>query len=176
MAIGKTSGVYIATIPAVKYLLEGVAVCIDPSVGSRSSQPGFAVYKKQVLVESGVFRLPPDKPVFERLRLLATQLRRLYTKYDPDVLIFEDIPSMRHGGGNAAAHASLLKAVGVILSVPGPPFCIGIQPVSWKPNVCAAYIKGDEYDAVEIGRIVVELAGHIHAGTKMGKKVRIKNV
>lgn len=172
MTISKTSGGYIATLPAVKHLLEGVAVCIDPSVGSRSSQPGYAVSRQGELVESGTFRIPPDKPIHMRLRLLATQLRRLYTKYDPDVLVYEDIPAVRYGGGNANSHSSLIKAVGAILSVPGPELCVGILPSSWKANARTEYEKSDENDAIEILYVIVELARGISLDNSTGKKSR----
>lgn len=160
--ISKTSRVYINTLPAVKHLIDGVVVGIDPSIGSRSSQPGYAVYIAGELVESGTFRIPPEKHIHDRLRLLATHVRRLYNKYDPDVLVYEDIPASRYGGGNANSHSSLIKAVGAILSVPGPELCVGILPVSWKNEARSGYIKGDEEDAVELAYVVIKLARRIH--------------
>lgn len=158
MAIGKDTEVYKQTMQAYYHLINGLVVSIDPSVGSSSSMPGYAVYRQAKLVESGTFPLNPKDSVPVRLRVLANHLRKLYVKYPADVLVFEDIPSLRQGGGNANAHASLLKAVGAILSVPGPTHYVGIMPVSWKRQVSEHYQKGDESDAIEIGRIVLDLA------------------
>ena len=75
--------------------------------------------------------------------------------------------------GNAVAHASLLKALGAILSVPGPDGYVGIMPVSWKKMVRDTYTKGDEADAVEIGHVIIECAAQIKyniENPKGGKK------
>jgi hypothetical protein len=71
--------------------------------------------------------------------------------------------------GNANAHASLLKALGAILSVPGPDGYVGIMPVSWKKMIRNTYEKGDEADAVEIGYIVIECAAQIKYTRENGK-------
>lgn len=172
--ITKTSGCYEATVANLKPLLEGVAISIDPSIGSTSSMPGYAVYRQTELIDSGILRIPPHLKVWERLRRLANHMRRLYKTYDPDILIYEEIPSQRQGGGNANSHASLLKALGVILSVPGPDGYVGIYPVSWKKHARSSYVKGDEEDAREIGYVVLELAKRIRqekeeAGTKRSR-------
>jgi hypothetical protein len=174
MAIGKGSKVYLEVSNNIKGLTMGVVVAIDPSVGSSSSMPGWAVYRVGVLVESGIISLPREKALVPRLRALARSMRDIYRKYLPDVLVYEEIPAQRHGMGNAEAHASLLKAVGVILSIEGPEAAVGIYPVSWKGMVSDHYIKGDEEDAREIGRIVIEHAflqqQQTTATKKKGKK------
>lgn len=102
--------------------------------------------------------------------MLANGIRKLYRDFDPDVLVYEEIPAQRYGGGgNANAHASLLKALGVILSVPGPDGYVGIYPISWRKLVRETYVKGDEADAVEIGWIVIELAREIRDKKKRDK-------
>jgi hypothetical protein len=162
MSISKSSNVYISTSDYLKEVTEGLVVAIDPSIGSSSSMPGWAVYRAGRYVASGTFEIQRQLSVPERLRSLANHIRKLYIQYPPDVLIYEEIPSLRQGGGgNANAHASLLKAVGAILSVPGPTGYIGIMPISWKRLVREDYVKGDERDAVEIGWIVIELAKEI---------------
>lgn len=157
--VGKNTECYKQTSQYLQEILEGVVVSIDPSIGSSSSQPGWAVYRQSKLVASGVFDIPAHKSVWERLRRLANAVRKLYKKFNPDILIYEEIPAQRYGlGGNAGAHASLLKAVGAILSVPGTEGCVGIHPQSWKKLARADYSKGDEADAVEMGWVVIELA------------------
>ena len=158
MAIGKGSKVYLEVSNNIKGLTMGVVISIDPSIGSSSSMPGWAVYRAGELVASGVISLPREKSLVTRLKALANNMRMLYRKYLPDVLVYEEIPAQRHGMGNAEAHASLLKAVGVILSIEGPEAAVGIYPVSWKGMVSEQYVKGDEADAIEIGRIVIEHA------------------
>jgi hypothetical protein len=76
-------------------------------------------------------------------------------------MVYEDIAPRRYGGGSAAGHASLLKAVGAILSVSGPDHYIRFSPRVWKKLVSGTYRKGDEADAREMLRIAVDLAKHI---------------
>jgi hypothetical protein len=143
---------------AGKLPLTGTVVVIDPSIGSTSSLPGYAVYVRRKLKESGVLQVKRSGSLQDRLQQLAKELRALYKKYDPDVLVYEEIPPRRYGGGNAEAHASLLKSVGAILSVTGPKYYIRIKPLIWKKLVTEEYEKGDEADAIEMGRIVLELS------------------
>lgn len=169
MSLTKTSKAYISIEENLQRLLEGVVVSIDPSIGSSSSMPGWAVYRAGQYVASGIFEMAVHKSLPERLRTLANHIRKLYNEYPPDVLVYEDIPAQRYGMGNAVAHASLLKALGAILSVPGPDGYVGIMPVSWKQLVRDTYNKGDEADAVEIGHVVIECAGQIRYNKENGK-------
>lgn len=169
--ISKTSDAYISTAQNLHGILDGVIMSVDPSIGSTSSMPGWAIYRQGQLVDSGIIEIPPHLSVWKRLRRLANGIRKLYRQYDPDVLVYEEIPAQRYGGGNAQAHASLLKALGVILSVPGPDGYVGIYPLSWKKQVRDTYVKGDEQDAREIGWIIYELAKQIKEG-KDAKKNR----
>lgn len=173
MSLTKTSRAYSDIEANLKGILEGVVISIDPSIGSSSSMPGWAVYKAGDYVASGTFEIPAHRPLPEKLRRLAYHVRKLYDDYPADVLVYEDIPSQRYGMGNANAHASLLKALGAILSVPGPEGYVGIMPVSWKKLVRDTYQKGDEADAVEIGYVVIECAAQIKYNVekqKGGKK------
>lgn len=170
MALSKSSRAYVDIEANHHGLLKGVTVVIDPSVGSSSSMPGWAVYRQGSYVASGIFELPRTKPIQDRLRALSRALTKLYGEYQPDVLVYEDIPAQRHGMGNAVAHASLHKALGVILSVPGPAGFVGIMPISWKKLVRDTYIKGDEADAVEMGHVVIELAHEIMSRSSKGGK------
>jgi hypothetical protein len=161
VSLTKTSKAYGNIEDNLQGILEGVMVSIDPSIGSSSSMPGWAVYRTGQYVASGTFDIPIHRSLPDRLRTLANHIRKLYNEYSPDVLAYEDIPAQRYGMGNAIAHASLLKALGAILSVPGPDGYVGIMPVSWKKMVRDTYTKGDEADAVEIGYVVIECAGQI---------------
>lgn len=132
-------------------------VSVDPSIGSRSSQPGWAVYQEGVLRDSGTFAIDPEESVPLRLQELARLLRNLYAQWHADILCYEQLPSSAQGW-NANGYASLLKALGVILSVKGPRSFVGIHPKTWKRLVRAEYVKSDENDAVEMGYIVIQIA------------------
>lgn len=167
--IGKDTGAYKQIAENIQYILNGVFISIDPSIGSSSSMPGYAVYREGELVESGIFSIAHrDASIPDRLRALHNHVRKLYTKYEPDALVYEDIPVSRHGG-RADSHASLLKAVGAILAVPGTTGHVGIYPVSWKSEARDTYVKGDEADAIEIGYVAIQVARRI-AEWKVSKK------
>lgn len=151
------------------FLTEGTVVCIDPSAGSYSSMPGWAVYKQGELVESGIFQLNPADPIPTRLAELVYLVRKLYNMYQPDILVYEDIPAQRHGG-NAVAHATLLKSVGAILSVSGPRDFVGLMPISWKKMIRPEYVKGDEADAVEMGYVAISESRRIYEKDPPEKK------
>lgn len=166
MALGKDSKAYKSIAKHCSDLALGTVVSIDPSIGSGKggSLPGYAVYEAGELVKSGVFEIQESTDVPWRLQSLTDHLFCLYEEHRPDVLVYEDIPAQNHGG-NAVGHASLLKAVGAILSVPGPDGFVGIMPVSWKKLVRPGYVKGDEADAIEIGWICIQEARRILDGT-----------
>lgn len=170
--LSKTSKAYEEISAARLALVEGVVVAIDPSIGSTSSMPGWAVYTHGSLRCSGTFDMNPGETIPQRLTKLHHYVRQLYKDWDPDVLVYEQIPALRQGGGNANAHASLLKALGVILSVSGPDHYVGIYPISWKKLVRETYAKGDREDAEEIGWICIEEARKIiqEEGRKKDRK------
>jgi hypothetical protein len=78
------------------------------------------------------------------------------------VLVYEEIP-VGGPGRNISSHVTLLKAVGIILSVSGPDHYVGIYPISWKKLVRPEYVKSDEGDAVEFGYICIQTAKEIIA-------------
>lgn len=157
----KKSQAYIAIDKHSHAIANGIIVCIDPSIGSTSSMPGYAVYKAGILQDAGIFTINPKESIPERLTMLSHYVRKLYKLWNPDILVFEEIPAQRYGGGNAVAHASLLKSVGVILSISGPDGYVGMLPISWKKLVRESYLKGDMEDAIEIGWIAIEHARQI---------------
>lgn len=162
MALGKKTKAYKDISYNAAGLVSGVVISIDPSVGSgpRGSMPGFAVYKESFFFDSGLITLPVKEDLPYRLQALGSFLSLLYQQYQPDVLIYEDIPAQSHGRG-AAGHASLLKAVGAILAIPGPDAFVGIMPISWKKIARPTYVKSDENDAIEIGWVCIQEAKRI---------------
>lgn len=172
--LGKYTGAYTQIEKCTRQIREGQVVSIDPSIGSTSSMPGWAIYRAGALIDSGTFEINANHSVPDRLRALHSHMRKLYNTYTPDVLVYEDIPPLRQGGGNAASHASLLKALGAILCIPGPDHYVGIQPISWKKMVREEYRKGDEADAVEMGWIVIQEADRIRQEVDIRKSKRKK--
>lgn len=169
--MSKTSKAYEQISKARLYLTEGIVMCIDPSIGSSSSMPGYAVYKAGTLIASGVIQLPIDREFPIKAQELAYQVRRLYNEYVPDVLVYEEIAV--HGAGRSIhSHVTLLKALGIILSVSGPDKYVGIYPTSWKKLVRDSYVKSDEADAIEFGWICIEQAKQIiqEEGEKQNRK------
>jgi hypothetical protein len=161
MSVSKSSQTYAEIRNASEKLLSGVVLCIDPSIGSHSSMPGYAVYQAGELHQSGTITIDPDGTQWGRLQALARKVHQIILTFQPDVLIYEKVPVSAHGGRSQVSHASLLMAVGAILSVPGPDHYVGMMPVSWKPLARESYIKSDEADAVEIGWVTIEEARKI---------------
>lgn len=175
MALTKGTSAYDDILQALKPLQSGVVVSIDPSVGSASSQPAFAVYREGQLVDSGVIEIHWTKPLWERLNLLAFKVRQIYLKYKPDVLVYEAISDVPFKGYSGRGHASLQKALGAILSVAGPKQYVGLLAHSWKRLARSSYEKSDLNDAIEIGWVAISQAAVIGASSgkprkKKGKK------
>lgn len=158
---GKDTDLYKDVRASLLLILEGKIISLDPSVGSSSSMPGYAVYDRGEFVCAGVLNIPLGRPLPERLHEVARQTRKLYKTHEPDLVVYEDIPSQRYGGGNAEAHASLLKAVGAILSLKGPRAFVRAKPIVWKRLARSSYVKGDAEDAIEMGYITISVAREI---------------
>ena len=141
-------------------LTVGIVLVVDPSIGSSSSSPGWAIYDKGKLVRASTIDTGGSHlPLWQRARTLGEAVREICEEYRPDILVYEDIPAT--SGFNPNAQASLLKAVGIILACTDTESVIGIHPASWKNYVNKEYRKGDKEDAIEIGRIATELARYI---------------
>lgn len=160
--LAKTTRAYDEILKFGGLVLKGRTLVIDPSIGSSSSMPGWCALDQGEEVGSGIIEIVVSRDIPDRLQQLHAGMRQLISTWKPDILVYEDIPAQRHGGGNAVAHASLLKALGAILAVPGPVGFIGLHPLTWKRLVRDSYVKSDEGDAREMAFIVVELARWIH--------------
>lgn len=143
-------------------LVYGNVLCIDPSIGSSSSSPGWAYYQSGVLVDSGTIHTGGSHlELWQRARRLGGALHILCAEYKVDVLVYEDIPAT--SGFNQNAIASLLKAVGIVLACTTSSHVLGVHPASWKNYVRPEYKKGDKEDAIEIGWVAIGLAKHIES-------------
>lgn len=165
-SVGKKTDLYQDVAAALTLLLRGTVISIDPSVGSTSSMPAYAVYYKGKLVSANIIPIDKHSTIPERLQALHIAIHEIYKEWKPDILVYEDIPSQRYGGGNAEAHASLLKALGAILAVRGPRATVRSKPMVWKRLARSTYVKGDKEDAIEIGYTAIELARFISASSE----------
>jgi hypothetical protein len=149
-------------IPA---LLEGTVVSIDPSCGSSSSMPAYAIYWAGRLLNSGTIQLDIEKPIEQRLYDLGLQLRSSITD-SVGVLIYEDVPPVRFyksGRTSAGSQSSLIKSVGTILGTIRADHHVGLRPSVWRRISGPSHVKGDVEDAIEMGRLTIELARYIQA-------------
>lgn len=139
-------------------ILHGDVLYVDPSVGSSSSQPAVALYSCGKLVESQELTISVGLPLHTRLKTLRYNLEDYLFRHPVDILVYEDIADRRYGPtANASAHASLLKAVGVVMST-DPDLKLGLSPVVWTKLKSSTYKKGDEADAIEMGRVLTLMA------------------
>jgi hypothetical protein len=142
-------------------LLEGRVVAIDPSCGSNSSMPGYAIYNAGILIGSGVIQIPLARELHTKLQWLANYLRTDPKFQGIELLLIEAIPVTRHGrGANQLSHSSLIKAVGAIISSINCPYIMYVPIQTWKAyaNTVESYSKGDEADARMIGASIIQLA------------------
>mgnify|MGYP001571998249 FL=1 len=166
--LGQNTDTYRNIRPLIDFIICGSVVCIDPSIGSTSSMPGWAIYRSGELIQSGIFTIDPKIRIWEKARELHRNVYNIYKKFKPDILVYEEIPDQnyRQGGAtgfNVKAHATLLKAVGAILSVPGTSYAVGLRPIVWKKYVRPEYRKGDKEDAIEIGYAAIQISKEIKA-------------
>lgn len=139
-------------------ILKGTLLAIDPSSGSQSSQPGYALFEKGVLKEMGIVdvgtRYSKGGALASRLFLLR---ETLVEQFQPDVLAIERCP---FGYGNTSA-AKLQQVMGCVKSTWDIP-CIEVSPSSWKRWTESlerlsgtSYEKRDDMDAAVMGVCVI---------------------
>lgn len=170
--LGKGTKLYSSIREYRDLFLREPFLSIDPSCGSRSSQPGWAVWHAGELLGSGIFKIDPETELWERLQLLASYVKDAVETWQPSLLLYEEIsakPWGRRGGYNATGHASLLKSVGTIMSAATGLPCVGIRPSIWKKLTRPDYIKSDQADAVEMGWAVLHLVALVPE-KKRGKR------
>jgi len=161
MLPGKKTNIYADIRKSTKLLLDGIVLACDPSMGSLSSQPGYAVYEAGVLVASGTLDIDPSGEKWERLKEVYRQLRNLSMGWGVDACVYEQVPVSAHNGRSQVSHASLLMAVGVTMAAVDARVFIGIPPITWKKYVSPDYVKSDAEDARQMGRIVIDMAREI---------------
>jgi len=136
---------------------KGKLLAIDPSSGSRSSMPGYALYKRGNLETCGMISIPLDgvnRHLYKRLRYLNQSLEMFKTV---DVLLIEEIP-LKGGGRAISGHISLLQAVGVIIASVQAGVVIPVPICVWKKNLSPDYKKTDVNDALALATTTLNLA------------------
>lgn len=159
--MNKTSKTYKAIEPLAELILNGRLLCVDPSTGSTSSVPGFAVYEGGELIESG--EITVDKSANRSLRLYEIA-RTIREEFDtPDILIVEYIPHMVYGQGkmNGVTLMALQKAIGAIIGAIPCKNLLEIPASAWKHHKPEGYIKSDEWDAIALGNCAINISKKI---------------
>ena len=140
---------------------------IDPSCGSSSSMPGYALSYFDMstgrgeVTENGIIEIPNvNSPLHQRLHSLQECLQSEFGD-DLRYLITEDIaPKVFGRGRGAGGHASLLKAVGVTIAACEWRDVFYVHPQSWHLYTLVkydgAYIKSDENDARVLSELVLD--------------------
>lgn len=135
-------------------ILNGHVLCIDPSSGSQSSLPGYAIYKQGKITESGLITLKVSNRINNKLYEINRTLREEFDK--PDLLILEYIPSIIYRGSNLNRNSvmSLHKSIGAIISSFDCQM-LEIPAVFWRKFTSEGYVKSDENDAIMLGKSAV---------------------
>lgn len=153
-------------------ILTGTILVIDPSSGSNSSMPGYAIFQAGKKVESGIIQVPLGEPLGIRLQYINECLKNEFIS--PDLFIIEDIPSKGYGT-HAVSHATLLKAVGAFMAGIRYDKYLEIHPHTWRayalslPENAEGYNKTDEMDAIMMGECVIQKARELIGVNKCGK-------
>ncbi len=159
-------------------VLRGRMLVVDPSCGSQSSQPGYAIRHEGIVTDSGVIDMPIEESLDRRLFYLGRSLRTEFTeKYD--VVAIEDVPTHRFTKGrggrtyaNERSQLSLHAACHVIISSFDVDHFIRISPPTWWSFAPDDYKKSDESDALVMGHAIDAIARHVveHRGTRKGAR------
>jgi len=141
------SNLDVAMKPALPFLLKGTILAVDPSIGSASSMPGYALVVDGVMVDSGILSINPRENSSKRLYAIQKQLLELVP--NPNVLIIEKIAPMLSVGG--AGVIQLHWACGVVLATYPDAVPVMIPNQTWKKFLRdngVDYKKSDENDAI----------------------------
>jgi len=158
-------------------ILTGSLLCIDPSSGSESSQPGWALFQNGVLVEAGVAEINHRLELRSRLRLVWEYFSVWADKVD--IVLIEEIPvrpirtkmdanSSGKTWMNAKSHGSLVEAIGAtkaafpvsipVVKLPASLWHRVSRDQGWAME--ANTVKKNDYmDAVRIGMTAIFLLG-----------------
>ena len=152
-------------------ILHGRVLSVDPSSGSKSSDPGWAIFQNGILEDAGIIELPKRETLRVRLRLLFEDLVTLSEGID--VVLIEEMPikPIRVKSGfkiSDAAFNSLIQSVGAskvafpitlpTINVPASLWSRIAREHGWAAN-SQRYTKTDTTDAVRIGLAALHILG-----------------
>lgn len=157
--MNKNSKTYKAIIPYVERILDGYILSVDPSTGSASSMPGYAIFKKGKLTESGIIEVDSRMARQKKLYEISRTFREEFEK--PDLLIVEYIPNVSYSGGmNNVAVMALQKAIGAIIASFDTEM-LEIPASAWRHYKPPEYKKTDEFDGITMGLCAIAIAKQI---------------
>jgi hypothetical protein len=135
-------------VPCIPFCTEGTILSVDPSIGSASSMPGYALCVDGCIVDCGELKINCKDPSNKRLGDIQSQLRMICPS--PNVVICEAIrPTLSCGGTNVV---QLHWAVGVILATYPTAHTVMVPNQTWKACLRRTgldnYVKSDEHDAI----------------------------
>jgi hypothetical protein len=140
----------------LEQVLGGRLLAIDPSSGSAQSLPGYAIYEKGELIDSGVIDVPTTQAINCKLYQISRCLREEFQA--PDVLVIESIApyfSSAKGGFRNRSVMNLHRGVGAIMAGVNCERLIEVAPASWRQKIPEDYEKTDENDAIMMGYTVI---------------------
>jgi Holliday junction resolvasome RuvABC endonuclease subunit len=138
--------------PHADLILTGTVLAVDPSSGSRTSQPGWAFFSEAEYLMGGTLHIDHKNNIYQRLIDLYKGLSTL-TDTTPDVMVIEKV--------HVSMSSSYLQwAIGVSIAAVQQPLTIEVLPHVWKSVAKSdkSYTKTDENDARMMGRTVIEIA------------------
>ena len=157
--MNKKSKTYQRIKPLVETILTQNMLCIDPSTGSYSSMPGYALFKKGKKIESGIIEVDPKLNKSLKLYEIARTIREDFSDTAIDLLVVEYIPPMSFKGGmSGVAIMSLQKSIGAIMGAMPFTNLLEIPVASWKAFKPKDYVKTDEYDSICLGLCAIGIA------------------
>ena len=109
--------------------------------------PGYAMFDHGFLSASGLIPVNYKGLTEIRLQQLCQWMREQAGAYD--VLLVENVQF------GLRRNSSLLLAAGALLGASATPVTIQVPPAFWKTRAGPNYLKGDERDAIEIGRVCI---------------------
>lgn len=181
-SISTQSRLYAQARKNAELLLNATLLCVDPSIGSASSLPGYAVYVRGELVSSGLIEVATAGAHNLRLFELARSLREDFAELQNPILVVEDIPTMRFnrrgsgGYSDPRAQVPLHRAVGAIMSSIRSPLMLEVPPITWhRYTDPSRYLKSDQADAAALGWTVLCMARHAlaaHVRERVAKKTK----
>lgn len=157
-----------------KILREGRFLSLDPSSGSTSSMPGYAIFENGKLLEAGILELSVGKELNFRLQELGHLLRTEFQNVE--LVIVEDVPAIPiYTQKQAMAKgktfmttkqvASLQKSAGLCIGSFHPDIpTIRVSPLTWsayKRNYDWQVEKNDTNDAVIMGMTVLQILNEL---------------